>query len=32
MDVTKKELREYIKFFTETNPIGRIVYERLGEV
>ena len=32
MDVTKKELRENIKFFTETDPIGKIVYERLGKL
>jgi len=27
--VTKRELRKNIKFFTETDPIGKIVYERL---
>ncbi len=32
MDITKKELRENIKFFTETDPIGKIVYERLGKL
>lgn len=30
MDVTKEELRENIKFFTEIDPIGKIVYERLA--
>lgn len=32
MDISRKELRENIKFFTETDPIGRIVYDRLGKV
>lgn len=27
--VTKRELKKNIKFFTETDPIGKIVYERL---
>ena len=30
MDVTKEELRENIKFFTEIDTIGKIVYERLA--
>lgn len=32
MDVSREELRENIKFFTEIDPIGRIVYDRLGKV
>lgn len=26
-----KELTENLKFFTETDPVGRTVYKRLGE-
>ena len=32
MEVTKKELRENIKFFTLKDPIGKIVYKRLEKL
>lgn len=32
MEVNKKELRENIKFFTQEDPIGKIVYKRLEKL
>ena len=32
MEVTKKELRENIKFFTLKDPIGKIVYKKLEKL
>ncbi len=32
MEVSRKELKENIKFFTEIDPVGRIVYKRLEKL
>ena len=32
MEVDRKKLRENINFFTETDPVGRIVYKRLEKL
>ncbi len=32
MEVNRKELKENIKFFTEIDPVGRIVYKRLEKL
>ncbi len=32
MDVTDEELRENIKFFTQIDPIGKIVYKSLEKL
>lgn len=29
--ISKKDLKKNIEFFTHTDPIGKIVYERLGK-
>ncbi len=32
MEVNRKELKENIKFFTEIDPVGGIVYKRLEKL
>ena len=32
MEANRKELKENIKFFTEIDPVGRIVYKRLEKL